>query len=184
MTLEEKHRKAQLVLRAATLKQLLRLWPAFNLKDISGTWDAFEAALVLLMKARGTTSGALARSYLREYDGGDLPALAKLDTDTAVAGLRIVGPLNAAKQLSLGRPEADVRKATLVNVSGEVTRHVFNMGRATMLSGLAMPFRPDRWRRVTDADPCVWCSSQASISYPTATGFRSHKHCACFPAPA
>lgn len=185
--LDEKHRKAQLVLRAATLKDLLKLWPAFDLNDIPRTWDAFLAAVVLLMKARGTTSGALARAYLREYDG-ELPNLVELDEDKARAGLTVVGPINATKQLQAGRPLDVVRANALVLVSGEVTRHVLNMGRATLMDGLDLNarrglFRP-RWRRVTDTDPCNWCSEQSALTFPMSARFKSHGHCSCFPAPA
>jgi hypothetical protein len=191
--LDEKHRKAQLVLRAATLRDLLKLWPAFDLNRIDESWPAFEAALVLLIKARGTTSATLARSYLREYDG-ELPNLAKLDVDKAVAGLRVTGPMNAKKQLGNGRSIQEVEQATLVNVSGQVSRQVFNLGRATLLGGLALTARSARgsgvfslrpgWRRVTDTDPCNWCSEDAARIHGINERFRSHSHCSCWPAPA
>lgn len=180
--LDEKHRKAQLVLRAATLKELLRLWPAFDINDIPRTWDAFEAALLLLIKARGQTSGALARAYLREH-GGELPPIVQLDEDKAIAGLRVMGPINATNQLRKGRTAEEVRDTTLVNISGEVTRQIFNIGRATLLGGL-LSSGVGRWRRVTDANPCSWCAAAAVGTHPATMRFGAHAHCACFPAPA
>lgn len=180
MTLEEKHRKAQLVLRATTLKELLRLWPAFDINDIPRTWDAFEEALLLLIRARGQTSSALARAYLREY-GATVPNLAKLDEDQAIAGLKVMGPINATNQLRKGRTAEDVRATTLVNISGEVTRQIFNLGRATLLGGFLSS--GTRWRRITDANPCSWCAEAAKGTHPASMPFGAHAHCACFPAP-
>lgn len=191
MTLEEKHRKAQLVLRAATLRDLLKLWPAFDLNDIPRTWPAFETAVLLLIKARGTTSSALARAYYREYrrdSGLDVPRLEPANMDKAAAGLTVVGEINAAKQLAQGRPIEEVEKTSLVLVSGEVTRHVFNAGRATLLGALAAESkvfgRESRWRRQTDSNPCPWCSEQSRFTFPTTMSFSAHSHCACFPVPA
>src|SRR5687768_12690758 len=103
----EKHRKAQLVLRAATLRDLLKLWPAFDINNITGSWGAFEEAVMLLVQARAATSNGLATAYYREFrqlNDVEGPLALKpflIDRDKVATGLRIVGPANAVKQLSL-----------------------------------------------------------------------------------
>lgn len=188
--LADQHRWAQLALRAATIRDLLRIWPAFRIADIAGSWPTLEPALVALIQARGRLSGSLAAGYFTANRvaaavGGDAVArLAAIPTaDDIIPGLRVVGPANAGRQLAKGRDPRVVADATLVNVSGEVSRQVLDVGRATLVGSLALdPHRP-QVRRVTDSDPCKWCSDQASRTYPPTDRFPAHAHCACFPAP-
>lgn len=188
----EKHRKAQLQLRAATLRDLLRLWPAFDIENLR-TWGPFEEAALLLVQNRSRTSAGLASAYYRtlrevaEAAGRATPRVVLPDTDAVVAGLRIVGPFNASKQLSLGRPVADVAKATLVNLSGETTRHVLNTGRRTVDASVMADEQAIGWRRVTSGSACAFCSilaARGTVYKSDTVDFSAHRHCACFPEPA
>jgi hypothetical protein len=192
-SLTEKHRRAQLVLRAATLQDLLKLWPAFDINRIAQTWPAFEEAALLLVQARARTSTGLASTYyrgLREVIGVTGKATPKLITprvDDVVAGLRIVGPINAGKQLALGRMASVVAQNTLVNLSGETTRHVLNAGRKTVEASVMADRQAIGWRRVTSGSACEFCAMLASRGtvYKSETiDFSAHRHCACFPEPS
>jgi hypothetical protein len=191
--LTSEHRKAQLGLRAATLRDLLRLWPAFDINNIPRTWGAFEEAALLLVQNRSRTSGGLASVYYRtvreavEASGRAAPKLYLPKADDVLAGLRIVGPVNAAKQLSLGRPAAEVAKATLINLSGETTRHVLNAGRRTVDQSVMADEQAIGWRRVTSGSACEFCSmlaSRGTVYKSDTVDFSAHRHCACFPEPA
>lgn len=190
--LTQQHRKAQLALRAGTLRDMLRMWPAFDINHIDRTWPAFEESALLLIAQRGRTSAGLASAYYRgtrdaaEAGGTATPRLALPSEDRAVAGLRIVGPYNAKHALSLGRDIGEVAKATLVNVSGEVTRHVLNAGRMTVDASVMADRQALGWRRVTSGDACEFCDMLASrgLVYKDDTAdFEAHAHCACFPEP-
>ena len=191
-SLAEQHRKAQLALRNITLRDLLRLWPAFNLEDIKGTWPALEQALLLLIEARGKQSSGLAVAFYRELrdelgpGGHTTPRLDAPSREEVLKGLLVVGPVNAGAQLARNRPLEVVKKATLVNLSGEVSRHVLNYGRRTLsrslvadqtLNGHAIGVR-----RITGQKPCNWCADQASRTYPPTETFPAHSHCGCSPS--
>lgn len=191
--LTSRHRKAQLQLRAATLRDLLRLWPAFDISNIARTWGPFEEAALLLVQSRSRTSGGLASAYYRslreviEAPGRATPKLVLPNADDVVAGLRIVGPTNAGKQLLLGRRVEDVAKATLVNLSGETTRHVLNAGRRTVDASVMADDQAIGWRRVTSGSACEFCSmlaSRGTVYKSDTVDFSAHRHCACFPEPA
>lgn len=186
----DEHRRAQLALRSVTLRDLLRLWRGFDVNQIAKTWPALETALVLLIQARGDVSSGLAVAYYQANriaagaTGSSTPRLAPTPTpDEIVSGLRVVGPVNAGRQLARGREVADVATTTLVNLSGEVTRQVLNVGRATLVASSAADRATRGVRRTTDRDPCRWCADQASRTYPPTERFPAHAHCACFPEP-
>lgn len=187
--LAERHRRAQLALRAQTLRDLLKLWPAFNLNNIKGSWEPFEEALLLLIKARGQTSAGIASSFYRDnrqklgIRGKATPVLVTPDVDEAVRGLRVVGPANAGLQLAKKRPIETVAKNALVLVSGEATRHVLNAGRRTLGESLVADARVNKLRtgirRVTDSSPCSFCSSLSGRVLPATADFKVHGHCGC-----
>lgn len=190
-TLGRQHRQSQLTLRAATLRDLLKLWPAFEVERIKDTWPSFEAALVTLIRSRGRTSSGLATGYYQELRnatgviGTATPRIATITTDEIVLGLRAIGPANAGLQLAKGRLVTDVAKTTLVNLSGEVSRHVLDHGRKTLTASLVADQKSNKVRtgvrRVTSGDPCPWCEEQASRTYPPTERFPAHMHCSCFP---
>ena len=191
--LTEKHRRAQLVVRAATLRDLLKLWPAFNIDDIAGSWPALEEALLLLVQARSRTSSGLASAYYRDFrktlevGGKPTPRSVLPDTDSIIAGLRVVGPANAGKQLALGRPASTVAMNTLVNLSGQTTRHVMNAGRQTVDASVMADTKAIGWSRVTGGNACSYCSDLAArgtIYKSASIDFTAHDHCSCFPEPA
>jgi hypothetical protein len=191
LRLAEQQRRAQLTLRAATLRDVLKLWPAFDLENINRTWPAIEDALVRLIQARGATSSGLAIAYyererkLAGIGGRATPRVGKVLEDDIVTGLRAIGPANAALQLAKNRPVERVAAATLVNLSGEVTRQVMNHGRQSLSSSLIADARANGTksgvRRVTGGNPCSWCADQASQIYPPTERFPAHMHCSCFP---
>lgn len=192
-SLAESHRRAQLSVRAASFKDLLSLWPAFDLKRINTTWPAFEAALLILIRDRGRTSSGLSTNFYQRIrrkqgvKGSATPTAAAPDEEVIVKGLRVVGPANAAFQLAKSVPLELVKKNTLVNLSGEVTRSVLEHGRMSMMESLVEDARRNGTRpgvqRVTSGSPCSWCASQAAEIYPPTERFPAHMHDSCFPSP-
>lgn len=169
------------------------MWPALDLKNLSGSWDSFEAAALMVVKVHGTTSSGLASRFYRELRtqskvrGNPTPRLTKVPDDEILTGLRKVGVANASKQLSLGRPFETVKKATLVNLSGSVTRSVLNHGRRTLTESLVADEKVNkvraRMQRITSGSPCSWCAERAGVTYPANEDFSAHDHCSCYPSP-
>lgn len=191
--LTRQHRRVQLALRAATLRDLLRLWPAFDVENIPGTWPAFERALVLLIQARGPISSGLASRYFREHRaaagvvGTPPPPHSTPTEEQVVTGLRVAGPLNAGTQLAKGRAAGEVAKATLVNVAGTVGMYALDYGRDTLMNAVNEDEKALGWGRMTSGDPCAFCAMLASRgpvygSSETAS-FEAHRSCACLPEP-
>lgn len=191
MTLTETHRRRQVGVQAATIRQLLTLWPAFSLDDIDGSWAAFEGLLLALVTVRGRDSAGLAAGYyagfrLAEGVGGAFPAVLAPSSppDTVVGSLRFVGPFGAKKLIAAGR--TDVMATTFTKVAGDVSRHVLNQGRATLLGSVQADRKAMGWSRVTGAHPCAFCMMLASRGpvYGKGGGFSAHGGCVCFAEPA
>ena len=192
-SLAEQHRKAQLAVRAQSLRDLLKLWPVLDLERISDTWPALETALLLLIRKHGSTSSGISRAFYQRIrrqasvPGIATPTAAAPDEEVIIRGLRVVGPANAAFQLSKGALVQTVAKNTLVNLSGEVSRHVLDHGRMSLTESLVKDQERNDIEvgveRVTSGSPCDWCAQQASETYPPTERFPAHMHCSCYPNP-
>lgn len=185
-TLTETHRQAQLVLRAAIIDALVRLWPAFDPDDLIGSWSTIEPALLALIAAGGHTSAGLAAAYYNEFRaaaeaaGRATPILATPPpVEEAVRSLRFVGLVETRRLVDAGR--ADVAEVAFTNVSGETSRQVLNQGRDTLIASVKADGYALGWARVTDSNPCSFCRMLASRGpvYSRGGGFSAHGHCGC-----
>lgn len=189
-SLAEQHRQQQIALRAITLRELLRVWPAFDITDIDRTWPAVQQALTALIWLRHAQSSQLAAAYYqraRQAAGiGTIEAVlaAAPPLEQIDVALTHVGPVGAKRLLALGR--TDAADQTLVKVSGTVGRLVLNGGRNTLLETAKADPRRVGWRRITSGKPCEFCSMLAGRGavYREETGdFAAHDHCSCSAAP-
>jgi hypothetical protein len=192
--LTDQHRRAQLVLRALTLRQVLAVWPGFRLDDIAGTWPATEAALLAIIAQRREDSARIAAGYYQAFRTAEgVPGSVPLVLDTfddsrlaaAMVSLRVTGPATVSRLSGL-RAERPMDTA-FVRVSGAVARHVLDGGRQTLLDTMRSDRRRPRWRRITSAEPCAFCTMLAgrgAVYQKDTAGFQSHDHCACTAEPA
>lgn len=188
--LTEQHRRLQLQLRAATVRDLLRIWPAFDLDDIDGSWPSVEAALLALIAQQRRNSSGLAVNYYRAFrtaEGvpGDpqLRVASAPDRSLQVATLRLVGPIGAKKNIAAN--VADPAGTTLTRVTGSVARQVLDGGRQTLAESIKADRRAAGWRRVTDSSPCDFCAGIAREGIKSeGGGFPAHDHCGCTAEPA
>lgn len=191
--LTEAHRRAQLAVRSATLRDLLRIWPAWDVNAYASTWPPVEAALVPLIQHRGSISAGLAASYYTDFrsaegiDGTGTPRVAPLiPVDDITAVLRRTGPANVGRLLSVGR--RDAMAVALTDTSGEATRLVLGAGRDTLHGSIDADPKAHGYARVTDRSPCSFCAMLASRgavyrSRQTAEGKKYHGHCGCTAEP-
>jgi hypothetical protein len=191
--LSARHRLQQVALRAALLRDLLRLWPAFDPTDF-GTWDRFARAAVVLITARHRDSAGLAVQYLEDYRraegaaGSFAPVLAEPPaTARSQEALRATGLMGILNARRAGLSVVDSARNGFVRVSGSASRLVLEGGRQTVMATLhADPARP-RWQRITGGQPCDFCRMLAGRGavYGAQTGdFQAHDHCSCMAEPA
>lgn len=183
------HRRQQLALRAATIRDVLTLWPMFDVDDIDGSWPAMETALLALIMERHRTSSGLASNYYRAYrlaektPGQAEPQIAPPPDRTLVsATLTILGPIFTKKAIAARRPR--VAATALTRISGSVGRQVLEGGRTTMQQSIKADPQAKGWRRVTDGSPCDFCQMIADRGLiGDDVAFEAHDHCGCSQEP-
>lgn len=202
-TLTETHRQAQLVVRAALVAAIVRIWPAFNPDDLVGSWATIEPILLALVAEGGRTSAGLAAAYYEEFraaeaiGGAARPVIiAAPPAPETVRSLRYVGLIDTRRLIDAGRPDA--ASVAFTNVSGEVSRQALNQGRDTLVASVAGDPKALGWVRVTDSKPCAFCRMLAGrgpvyMSKKSATvgpvwsekrqRFQAHGHCGCSAEP-
>lgn len=187
--LTERHRTAQLALRALALRQVLEIWPAFDVDDAPRSWPPVESALLAVIGERRAVSASLAAGYFDAFrraegvGGVATPMLAAFDEGAitrARTSLQVTGYVTTERLRAL--KHADPARVALVRVSGAVTRHVLDGGRETLLASVRNDRRTRGWARVTSAEPCEFCTMLASRGgvYTATSGvFQAHDHCGC-----
>jgi hypothetical protein len=188
--LTEQHRRRQLALRSATVLDLLALWPAFRLDDIDGSWPPVETALATLIVARRRQSAGLAANYYRAFrtaegvpGAPDPRPVSGLDRTLMVATLRLLGPIQAKKNIASRVP--DVPGRTLTRLAGTVSRQVLDGGRQTLIASVRSDRRAAGWQRVTGPNACEFCAGIAAEGiHAKGGGYEAHDHCGCTAEPA
>jgi hypothetical protein len=183
--LTEAYRGRQLALRAATVQDLLTVWPLFDLDDIDGSWSRIEVALLALIAQRRRASAGIASDYFRAFrtaegaPGVATPLVAQPPNQRLlIATLRLLGPIATKKSIAAGN--ADPRGTAFSRIAGSVTRQVLNGGRQTLLASAKADRAAKGYRRITSANPCSFC---AGIAAGGVVGldvdFKAHDHCGC-----
>lgn len=183
--LTQLHRRRQLALRAATIRDLLAIWPAFDIDDIDGSWPALESALLTLVRSRHRDSAGLAANYYRTFrdvegvSGQFVPRLAETPNETLTrATLTIVGPILTKKAIARGQRRP--AETMLTRLSGTVTRQVLEGGRQTLHASAQADQQAKGWRRVTSGRACSFCAAIAAEGViGTDVDFAAHDHCSC-----
>jgi hypothetical protein len=185
--LTAEHRRAQLQVRAATLRDYVRLWPLWQGDDES--FARLVAATVPLIRAHHRTSSAVAAAYYDSFrraervDGTPTPRLAELvNVDQVTASLYVTGLVAARRARAAGRSADVVRRNALTRTSGAVSRHVLTGGRDTLIQSVAADRQALGWARVTDGAPCAFCAilaSRGAVYSKNTANFQAHDHCAC-----
>ena len=187
------HRQAQAAIRAAALKALAKVSPVLDLARVDETWPAFETGALTIVRRFGRVSAGLAHAYYRVarraagISGEPPPLQATPTTAQILAGLRAMGPLNARRQLGLGRELDDVLRTTLVNLEGVVSKYTLDHGRDVLLNAVKADSQARGWQRESSGNPCDFCAMLADRGVvhksEAAADFESHRHCACSATP-
>ncbi|HEY5474703.1 MAG TPA: hypothetical protein VIK32_16130, partial [Candidatus Limnocylindrales bacterium] len=168
--LTDLHRRQQGALRASVVRDVMKLWPAWQPSQPE-SYQAFERAMVLLVQSRSAQSAALAARYYEMYRAVEAPASAALRT-VPLAAPKSEAAIRAAigattrgavyRSLAAGKPFETVMRNSLVEVSGTVSRDVLAGGRDTIFAEQVRDPRAMGVARITGASPCGFCAMLAS----------------------
>lgn len=184
--LTAQHRRAQMALRAAALRDYLTVWPLWDGEP--GSFARLVAATVPIVRAHHRLSGAVAVAYYQSFRaaeraaGAATPRLATLD-ELAVAGtLYLTGREMTRRAIEAGHsPQAAMRTA-LVRTSGTVGRFALAGGRDTLVGSTRDDPRARGYRRVLSPGACGFCQ-QIAANGTADDDFQAHDHCGCAAEP-
>ena len=184
------HRRQQLALRAATIAQVRKIWPALDWEDLDRSFPGFAAEMLkVVSKNRGTSTG-LAVAYLRAFRvasglSGDVRIVVpQMPAEQFATSLRVTS-LVAAKKSAAALVPADVAMTNaLTQTSGSMARLVLNAGRETVTQTIQADDEARGWRRVLGGGGCDFCRLLAGRVYPRDNaGFDAHDKCGCTSEP-
>jgi hypothetical protein len=202
--LTKRHREQQLSIRAAFLRELLRLFGLLDPRRLDRTVDPWLSATMPLVQRHWQRSATASATYLalyREAETGragrepTLPAFTAAKARAVTTSLLVTGPVEIKSLVRTGTPLSAAVKTAQVTVAGSAGRHVLDGGRAVLLDPTSAGLENVRYARVTDGDACWFCAMMASRGYVylsgqaggrnpndrfTGTGlFKFHDHCGC-----
>lgn len=190
-SLAQAHRLQQLAVRAETLRQATRIWPAFDIADIDRTWRPVQESLTALVWLRHRDSSMVAARYYRTARtvagvAGAAPIRLAVPPplEQLAVSLTHVGPVGAKRLVALGR--RDAAEQTFVKVLGTVGRLVLNGGRETLTATIQADRRARGFERVTSGNACDFCSMLAdrgAVYSEDTADFEAHDHCSCSAEP-
>lgn len=189
--LTAQHREGQLRIRAAALRDFMRLWPVWTGDDAS--FDRLMEATVPLIGGYHRLSASFAADYYQAFRfaekaaGAATPVLAALDKERVTAGLVVTGRIMTRNALAAGQPLQTAMQTALVRTAGNVTRHVLTGGRDTVILSTAEDRAARGWERVTGGNSCEFCqllASRGAVFSADTADFQAHDHCSCGAAPA
>jgi len=183
------HLRQQTALRAATIRDIIRLYPMWDPFD-KASYERFVQAVVLLTQARGVNSAALAARYYEMFKAVDLGlTMGKAAVLAAPAGaaqievaIRSTAVAGFWRGLGAGQTTDQALKNGLVQLTGAVAREVLNGGRDTIVQEVQRDPDAGGWIRVSDGDPCGFCAmllSRGPVYKEESADFQAHDHCGC-----
>ena len=181
--------RQQLGLRAATVRDIIKLYPIWDLAD-PASYERFVNAVIVLTQAWARNSAALAARYyemFRNIDTGLTWGKAAVIAEPPTAEqIRIAVAATARagvyRSLAVGKTVEQARRSGLVQLTGSTSRLVLNGGRDTILENVERDPEVIGWIRVSDGDPCAFCAmllGRGPVYKEESADFEAHDHCAC-----
>lgn len=185
------YRAQNLALRAQTIRDLQRVWPALDWRDLERTYPAFFAGAAALVNRDGIRAAGLASLYLKAHRlqagvPGDLAVkMSTVPPEKLATSLRVTTVVAIKRSMLAGKPVEAAMTDAFVQAAGAASRLVLDAGRDTIRRTTVADPRTRGWQRVTSGG-CDFCSMLAGRGavYTEATAdFASHDHCACSAEP-
>lgn len=187
------YRRQQISLRAVTLRDLVRLWPALDWQRIDSTYPAWASAMQLLVQRDRVRASGLASAYLRAFRMAEgLPGNLAVTLappaplEQVETSLRVTTVASVKAAAAAGMTESESMSNALVRVSGAVGRLVLDAGRDTVRQTLANDPRAAGWQRITSGRACSFCdmlAGRGEVYSAETADFQSHDHCSCSAEP-
>lgn len=195
------HRRQQAQLRAQIVEDVLTLFGAqFDPSSPDTSWAEVRRLTLALIRDRFPVSVRTAEAYYQQAR-----ALADLDDrfqpvpaeqppeDQLQASLAATGIAAFRTARRAGQNRVRAKQTASVTLSGSASRLVLEGGRETVHRSAERDGQSLGYMRITDADPCHFCSmlasrgpvykTQATAGDPRGGGKRYHDQCACTAAP-
>lgn len=168
--LAEQYQAEQRVLASTTARDIVTLLLAlFALDDPDGSWGALKMALKAIVRDRRSQSARLTGPYYQriraeagvrgEVEPAQPRELVERRLDEALDG---AGMFVYRQALGLGAAPEQARDRASVTLTGAATRLVLEGGRDVMERSVLADEDALGWARVSDGDPCSWCSMLVS----------------------
>ena len=205
--LSDQYRRAQALISAVLVRDLVRLLRnLFNPADPGPSWAVTRMAVAALIRDRRQQSADLAARYyprLRAAAGvhspfNAAPPLGLVD-ERLMTNIDVTGIGMYQRALKAGVSDSQAVDRAGVTLSGTASRLALEGGRSVVAETVQDDADAIGWMRVTDADPCSWCSmlaSRGAVYKSAATAgraknsqfvgegqFKWHDHCGCSAAP-
>lgn len=191
--LTDQHRKAQRALQLATVRDVLKLWPALDVTRLDRTYPAWETAVATLIQRNRATSAGLAAAYLRAFRAAHIgledftPQIAGAAPAEQVSTvLRVTSVVAIKNSMQRGVPLEKAAQQAFVLTSGDASRLVLDAGRETIVDSVRADPEAGGWQRVTDGNACQFCQMLAGRGHvysADTADFASHAHCGCSAVP-
>jgi hypothetical protein len=190
-TLTRQYRAQNLALRAQTIRDLQRLWPALSYDDLARTFPAWFAGASALVTRDATRAAGLASLYLRAHrmaagvPGDPSVKLAGVAGEKMSTALRVTTLVAIKRSTLAGKTAEQAMIDAFVQSSGAATRLVLDAGRDTVRQTAVADPRTAGWQRVTSGgcDFCRMLAGRGSVYSESTADFESHDHCACSAQP-
>lgn len=163
------YRQQQQALASSFVRDLVRLIRLiFDLGNPDRAWPGLRVAMEAMVRDRRRHSADLAGPYYnrsRLAEGLDpfvVPPPLALDEDRLAATLNATGIAVFKKAQRLGASAEQARDRMAVTLSGSASNLVLEGGRSVIETSIGDDEDAIGWIRVTDGDPCAWCSMLAS----------------------
>ena len=187
--LTQRHRREQLALRAASLRELQKLWQAFDPTSIR-SYSSFVTAALPLITDSHRRSAAIGAAYYNAFRfaegvGGEIrTALPQaLARDVVVTNLRATGLQGTMRGIRSGMSPQAAARHGFVQASGSTGRMILLGGNDAIIGSTRNDGMAQGWARVTSGNPCEFCAMVASrgpvFRSEGTADFESHDHCAC-----
>ncbi len=180
------HRASQLALRTATVRDLLRLWPALDVARLDSTYPAWAQVAGILVNRNRRMSAALAARYLRSLSDFDPLMAGDVDPEQLAVVLRTTSVVSVKNAMTRGDPlERAARKAFVLS-SGASARLVLDAGRETVTRTVQADPMARGYRRVLGGGGCQFCrmlAGRGAVYGEDSASFEAHDACGCTAEP-
>lgn len=187
------YRAQQLATQAGSIRQLVVLWRAVDVTNLSDTIDVFAQAAALLAGRGYDASAESAAAYITSFRQAEIGAgiearIAKRPAQSFLAGqirgAAISGIIDARRA---GKSIDYAGGQGLIRTIGTLGKLVLGGGRNTITGTVKADKQALGWMRATAGSPCTFCrmlASQGAVyKSERSASFEAHGHCGCTPEP-